>query len=155
MYNTNIGYYRVRSSDSVALETAGLFRKQLRNPTAKRGLFKWLSKSSQPILVLKNFKDGHSVGNKHFIGVCTIAVKSIHGTIERDGDFDYNFFPLRRSDEFRWRNVASAMLRGIDLPPIEVIKIGEHFFVNDGHHRISVARALGITYIDALVEVWQ
>jgi ParB-like chromosome segregation protein Spo0J len=41
------------------------------------------------------------------------------------------------------------------LPPIEVIQIGEHYFVNDGHHRISVARALGIAYIDALVEVWQ
>ena len=43
------------------------------------------------------------------------------------------------------------MRRGEALPPIDVYRIGDAHFVRDGHHRVSVARALGIKEIDAHV----
>ena len=51
-------------------------------------------------------------------------------------------------------SVTRAYLRGIGLPPVELIQIGEVYFVRDGHHRISVAAALGQQEIDAVVTIW-
>ena len=48
-----------------------------------------------------------------------------------------------------------AFQRGRCLPPVALIQVGDHYFVRDGHHRISVARALGQLAIEATVEVWQ
>lgn len=69
--------------------------------------------------------------------------------------FDDAFHPIRTHTELRWRRVARAGLAGVTLPPVELIRIGEAYFVRDGHHRISVARALGQKEIDAVVTVWQ
>jgi ParB-like chromosome segregation protein Spo0J len=51
--------------------------------------------------------------------------------------------------------VAEARLRGINLPPVQLIEVGGRYYVRDGHHRISVAQALGDTFIDAEVTRWQ
>jgi hypothetical protein len=51
----------------------------------------------------------------------------------------------------RWEHIAAAMRRGEALPPVDLVRIGQIYFVRDGHHRISVARALGRTDIDAYV----
>lgn len=49
--------------------------------------------------------------------------------------------------------MAIARARGIQLPPVDLIQVGEHYFVCDGHHRISVAKAQGQVVIEALVTV--
>ncbi len=57
----------------------------------------------------------------------------------------------------RWQQIAFLCLTHQPLPPVELIRIQERFFVRDGHHRISVARSLGQTAIDAEItelEVW-
>jgi hypothetical protein len=95
-----------------------------------------------------------SLSHRHHDGTRAIAIDQIHGTLNRSKDFDYHFHPLNESAQNRWRRVASAMMSGIELPPIEVIQVGEAYFVKDGHHRISVARALGFRYLDAVIEVW-
>jgi len=46
------------------------------------------------------------------------------------------------------------MVRGLALPPVELIQVGEVYFVVDGHHRISAARALKYTHVDAVVTEW-
>jgi hypothetical protein len=51
----------------------------------------------------------------------------------------------------RWERIANAVRRGEAMPPISVYRIGDVHFVRDGHHRVSVARALGRTHIDAYV----
>jgi hypothetical protein len=51
----------------------------------------------------------------------------------------------------RWEHIAAAMRRGDSLPPVDLLRIGEIYFVRDGHHRVSVARALKLTVIDAYV----
>jgi hypothetical protein len=50
-------------------------------------------------------------------------------------------------------NIAKLRLEGRPLPPVELIQVGDSYFVRDGHHRISVARAFGQTAIDAQVTV--
>ena len=55
----------------------------------------------------------------------------------------------------RWLGVARAALRGEHLPPVDLIRAGDVYYVRDGHHRISVARALGQREIDARVTVWE
>lgn len=59
-----------------------------------------------------------------------------------------------RIDE-RWVNVMLARQAGVPLPSVEVIQIGEAYYVHDGYHRISVARALGEECIQAEVTVWE
>jgi hypothetical protein len=52
-------------------------------------------------------------------------------------------------------NLAMAMMVDAPLPVVRLVQVGEHYYVQDGHHRISVARALGYIYIDAEVTVWE
>ena len=54
----------------------------------------------------------------------------------------------------RWLSIASSYLHGISLPAVELIQVGDIYFVRDGHHRISVSRAFGEVEIDAEVWVW-
>jgi hypothetical protein len=86
------------------------------------------------------------------LGVQTIALESIVGTVDRRrGEFDRAFRPASPELRGRWEAIAAARRRGEALPPIEVYRIGELHFVQDGHHRVSVARALGDTVIEARV----
>ena len=89
------------------------------------------------------------------IGLQTIRVSSIVGSVDRTKDFDRRFRPTSSRVRERWQRLALAHRRGEAIPPIEVYRVGELFFVYDGHHRVSVARALNLTSIDAYVTVVQ
>ena len=95
-------------------------------------------------------KQAH-VLDRHFDGVRPVPLRQIHGTEGRSRDFDWNFKPLQTHTQSRWLSVATARLKGIGLPPVTLLQIGENYFVRDGHHRVSVAMALGEAYIDAEV----
>jgi len=88
---------------------------------------------------------------EHDLGLQTIALESIVGTVDRSGEFDRLFRPRSRRLQSRWQRIAAARRRGETMPPIDVYRIGELHFVQDGHHRVSVARAHGDTTIDAHV----
>jgi hypothetical protein len=85
------------------------------------------------------------------LGAQTIALDTIVGTVDRAKEFDRDFRPTTGRTRPRWQKLAAAVRRGEDLPPIDVFRIGEVHFVRDGHHRVSVYRALGRTHIDAYV----
>ena len=85
------------------------------------------------------------------LGLQTIPLDSIVGTVDRSRDFDRRFRPTSRRVRQRWERIAKAMRRGEAMPPIEVYRVGDMHFVVDGHHRVSVARALGWEMIDAYV----
>jgi hypothetical protein len=85
------------------------------------------------------------------LGVQTIPLDTIVGTVDRGKEFDRDFRPTTSKTRGRWQQLAAAVRRGEDLPPISVFRIGEVHFVRDGHHRVSVYRALGRTHIDAHV----
>ena len=86
------------------------------------------------------------------LGVQSIPLDSVVGTVDRrPGQFDRAFRPVSTDVRGRWERIAAARRRGESLPAIQVYRIGELHFVLDGHHRVSVARALGDSTIDARV----
>ncbi len=80
-----------------------------------------------------------------------IPLDAIVGSVGRYGDFNRAFLPLKNSDAGRWVGVKRAMTGLSGVPPIEVYKMGDAYFVKDGNHRVSVARQLGMNYIEAYV----
>jgi len=85
------------------------------------------------------------------LGLQTIPLDSIVGTVDRSKDFDRHFHPTSSRVRPRWERIATAQRRGEDMPPISVYRIGDLHFVRDGHHRVSVARAQRRKTIDAYV----
>ncbi len=91
------------------------------------------------------FVSERSVGNE------VVPLDRIVGTVDRGRDFDRRFRPTSGRGRNRWEQIAAAMRRGEAMPPVDVVRVGEIYFVRDGHHRVSVSRALGRTDIDAHV----
>lgn len=85
------------------------------------------------------------------LGLKTIELDSIVGTVDRGREFDRRFRPTTGRVRPRWERINTAQRKGQSMPPIDVYRIGELHFVKDGHHRVSVARALGFDVIDAYV----
>jgi hypothetical protein len=85
------------------------------------------------------------------LGLQTIPLDSIIGTVDRSREFDRAFRPTSSRVRPRWERIAEASRKGKEMPPIDVYRIGELHFVKDGHHRVSVARELGFEVIDAYV----
>ena len=88
------------------------------------------------------------------LGFQAVALDTIVGTVSRGTEFDRDFRPTSSQVRGRWERMANAMRRGESVPPVDLYRVGEVHFVRDGHHRVSVARALGRRDIDAhVVEV--
>jgi hypothetical protein len=85
------------------------------------------------------------------IGLQTIPLDSIVGTVDRGREFDRSFRPTSGRVRPRWERIATAVRKGEPMPPIDVYRIGELHFVKDGHHRVSVAGAMGHEVIEAWV----
>jgi hypothetical protein len=85
-------------------------------------------------------------------GLRAIPVESIVGTAEpaKARVFDHRF-RVPESSRHRWERLWIASRKGASLPPISVFRLGDEHFVDDGHHRVSVAQALGMVAIDAEV----
>ena len=85
------------------------------------------------------------------LGLQTIGLDTIVGSVDRAHDFDRAFRPTSPRVRERWERIAAAMRRGEAMPPIEVYRVGGMHFVRDGHHRVSVARTQRLDVIDAYV----
>lgn len=89
--------------------------------------------------------------SEHRLGYQVIDLDAIVGSVDRVRDFDRRFRPTSSKSRARWERLARANRSGETIPPIDVYKLGEFYFVQDGHHRVSVARAMGLSAIDANV----
>jgi len=85
------------------------------------------------------------------LGLQAVALDTIVGTVDRGKEFDRKFRPTSSQVRGRWERMANAMRRGESIPPVDLYRVGDVHFVRDGHHRVSVARALGRADIDAHV----
>ena len=86
---------------------------------------------------------------EYYLGVRTIRLDTVVGTVEETRDFDRRFRPASDRDRERWEQLDLAERDGAVIPPIEVYRVGGLHFVKDGHHRVSVAIAIGQEMIDA------
>ena len=89
--------------------------------------------------------------SEHSAGTAVVPLDAIVGTVDRGRDFDRSFRPTTGRVRSRWEHIAAAMRRGESMPPVDLVRIGQIYFVRDGHHRVSVARALGHSDINAMV----
>src|SRR3712207_1529600 len=89
--------------------------------------------------------------NRFYLGKRVVEVPKIVGSVGRHRHFDRVFMPIKASMAARWKRVDRAFHRGVELPPVRLYKLGEAYFVEDGNHRVSVARYQGVEWIDAEV----
>ena len=110
-----------------------------------------LSRSRIELLSYDDVRKHHSIKGQHELGVRIVPIDQIVGSMGRCRDFDRAFYPRQTVSDSRWMSVARASYKDVALPLVELYKVGDSYFVQDGHHRISVARANGQDFIDAHV----
>lgn len=107
------------------------------------------------LLSLEGAVAGRAVTRGVAQAIGPVVLAHVRGSVRPDTRYDRKLRPLTWGLAQPWRRVASAMLRGERLPPIELIQFGDAYFVRDGHLRVSAARALGVEQLDAVVSVWR
>jgi hypothetical protein len=95
------------------------------------------------------------VHERRYTGVRSVPLDQIQGSEGRSTDFDRDFYPLQDRTRERWLGIARARRAGKSLPPVLLVQVDQVYYVRDGHHRISVARALGQRTIEAKVTIWR
>ncbi len=85
------------------------------------------------------------------LGIRQVPIESIIGSVGRYRDFSRTFLPRTGEDEARWVGVRTAAPHVGDLPPVQLYRLNDSYFVLDGNHRISIARTQGLDFIDAHV----
>ena len=113
----------------------------------------WGTLSGQPTTLLSydDIKEKLHIGGPIYRGVQTVLVEQIAGSLNRYHEFDRVFLPASDKLAPRWQSVNRAFYQEISLPPVVLYKVGQVYFVVDGHHRVSVAREQGQLYIEAEV----
>ncbi len=110
-----------------------------------------ISGKENKLLSFDEISRGLNLYNQRYLGVRTVDLNDIVGSIDRYKDFDRHFLPKRANLEHRWSSIYSAYKRDINLPLVKLYKVGNIYFVLDGNHRVSVAKRMGVKYIDAEV----
>ena len=88
---------------------------------------------------------------ENYLGTKVIPLDAIVGSVDNVRDFDRRFRPTSARSRQRWERLARASRTGEVIPPIDVYQVGDYYFVSDGHHRVSVARSMGVDLIEARV----
>ena len=114
-----------------------------------RRLWMFLTRRSARLRSFDEVIAGGRIENGQSAGAHPVPIQKIRGSLGKTGEFDDRFHPRREEDRSRWLSVAIARLSGSDLPAVDLIEVDGLYYVRDGHHRISVAQALGQQYIDA------
>lgn len=133
-----------------SLQTENDFNKA-RNKALFNDLQHFLNPKETELLSFTDIKNWLKPKNEVYLGMQVVPVNLIAGSEGRYKDFDNHFFPRNMHLKNRWRRIDDAHLRDVILPPIQLYEIGSLYFVRDGNHRVSVARAQGVECIDAEV----
>lgn len=129
--------------------------RRLRRWAALQEIIASLTGQSTNLLSYDDIRQKFRVSNGSFRGLQEVPLAAIVGSVSRYNDFTRDFLPRGSTNEERWARVKAATLSLSGVPPIELYKIGDVYFVVDGNHRVSVARELGNTHIQAYVTEFQ
>ena len=139
---------------SLAGQPLTMFREMLAQGALYR-LWAKLTRRGFRLLDLNETLKDHPLEASHYAGIKTVSIDHIRGTEGKGDEFDANFNPTQERSRTRWIGIALEKLRGRDLPPVDLVQVGDTYYVRDGHHRISVSRAMDQAYIDAQVTMLQ
>ena len=111
----------------------------------------FILRRSTRLLPFDEVKDKLEIWFVRDLGIQTVSIDSIVGSEGRYRNFTKYFLPLKKDLRERWKKVVQAHYSRLNLPPVELYKVHDVYFVKDGHHRVSVARAKGVRNIEAQV----
>lgn len=139
MYNNTLN--NLAFNDFEKAQTRAFWRKWMARLTGK----------SSELLSLEELMRCRAITGQRSLGMMTVAINQIIGSVGRAQDFDRDFMPRSDRTLERWMKIDRAWRAGEHLPPIELYKISDVYFVVDGNHRVSVAHVQGQEFIDAQV----
>jgi hypothetical protein len=116
-----------------------------------RKLSSWFTGERNELLPFDAVRERIPIHGQHYLGLRQVPVEQIVGSLGRYRDFDRAFLPRQARTRSRWVSIDSAHYDDTILPPVDLFKIGEIYFVRDGNHRVSVARERGQEFVDAFV----
>jgi hypothetical protein len=103
------------------------------------------------LLAFEEARRAQRADNRFYAGRRVVEVSKIVGSVQRHREFDRSFMPTKARLAEKWKRVDRAFHRGVELQPVRLYKLGELYFVEDGNHRVSVARYQGVEWIEAYV----
>ena len=124
---------------------------KVRNKALINSLQHFLTPEETKLISLNDIKEMLHPDNEVYVGMKVVPVEKIIGSEGRYNDFDNLFFPKHSHLKNRWLNIDKAYMEGKILPAVTLYEIGGVYFVRDGNHRVSVAKARGVEFIDAEV----
>lgn len=110
-----------------------------------------ISRQPNTLLPFDEIRHRLHASGQHYRGFQMVPLEQIVGSESRYSDFDRHFMPLSDHVKDRWLRIGKAQNASVVLPPVDLYKIGDVYFVKDGNHRVSVARQLGQVEIEAYV----
>ncbi len=114
-------------------------------------IFAMLKREPNWLLSFEEVKQKLPIKGQYYRGLQQVLLEQIVGSVDRYHDFNRAFLPKQTHTRPRWESVDRATLADIVLPPVQLYKVDEVYFVKDGNHRVSVAKEKGAIYIDAEV----
>jgi hypothetical protein len=108
-----------------------------------------LRRECSRLMAFDEVGEEHLAHNRRRLGLRDVKVSKIVGSVGRPEAFDRTFMPASATLAERWKRVDRAFHRGLDLPAVRLYKMGDSYFVEDGNHRVSVARYQGVETIEA------
>jgi len=111
----------------------------------------FILRRSTRLLPFDEVKDKLEIWFVRDLGIQIVSIDSIVGSESRYQSFTRYFLPLKEDLRERWKKVVQAYYSRLNLPPVELYKVRDAYFVKDGHHRVSVARTKGVRNIEARV----
>lgn len=111
----------------------------------------WFTGQNNELLPFEEVRHRLPFKGQRYVGLRQVPIEQVVGSLGRYRDFDRAFLPKQIRTRDRWVSIDTAHYSEIPLPPVELYKMGEIYFVKDGHHRVSVASERGQAFIDAYV----
>ncbi len=131
--------------DAVRMESVRSFNHAFAHARMARLVAKLLHKDNRLQCLAAQPSPSHHPASR----IVTVPLRKIKGSLGRTDDFDTSFNPLHERCRSRWVSILTAIRSNLPLPPVELLQVGDAYYVQDGHHRISVAHALGQEAIEA------
>lgn len=114
-------------------------------------LLSFFNRRSNELISFHEVRRRFKPEGESYRGMQEAPVRQIIGSFDRFRDFDRAFLPRQAHSASRWKNIDRAFHTDVRLPPVQLYKVGDVYFVKDGNHRVSVARERGVEFIDAEV----